>query len=292
MDSPIDLIISPRERDLGGFSVRRALPDGKRRAVGPFVFFDHFGPVAFDPGKGIDVRPHPHIGLATVTYLFEGEIVHRDNLGFTQTIRPGAVNWMIAGRGIVHSERTGEEERAKASPLHGIQSWLGLPQSEEERDPGFFHHAAETLPEVEVEGGMLRVIAGTLEGQTSPVKVLSPTVYGDLSLKPGGGIALPASLGERAVHVAAGEISVGKTRVSAGHMLILRDGTDSRIEATSEARVLILGGEPLDGARHVWWNFVSSSRERIEQAKKDWREGGFDPVPGDNERIPLPEEQE
>lgn len=289
MDSPIELIISPPERDIGGFSVRRALPYENRRAVGPFVFFDHFGPVTFGPGKGIDVRPHPHIGLATVTYLFEGEIVHRDSLGFVQTIYPGAVNWMIAGRGIVHSERTGEEERAKSSPLHGIQSWVGLPRDREESAPGFFHHPADSLPEVALDGGRLRVIAGTLEGKTSPVQTSSNMFYGDVALEAGGAMVLPSGLGERAVHVAVGAVKVGDSVVKQGEMAVLRDGIDARIEVEIPARAMVLGGAPLDGERHLWWNFVASTPRRIEAAKADWREGRFGSVPGDDERIPLPE---
>ncbi len=285
-----DLILRPQPRDLGGFSVRRVLPDAARRAVGPFVFFDHIGPAAFGPGQGIDVRPHPHIGLATLTYLFEGEIVHRDSLGFVQPIRPGAVNWMTAGRGIVHSERTGDEERARSSRLHGIQSWLALPRDREDCAPGFFHHPAGSLPELEVDGGRLTLIAGTLGGRTSPVETLSPMFYGDLALAPGGGMDLPAALGERAVHVVQGEVRIGDTILGEAEMAVLTDGIDGRIQAEGEARAMVLGGPALDGPRHVWWNFVSSSRERIERAKADWKAHRFDPVPGDDERIPLPED--
>lgn len=289
MDPSIDLIISGREQDLGGFSVRRVLPDGDRRAVGPFVFFDHVGPAAFGPGQGIDVRPHPHIGLSTVTYLFEGEIIHRDSLGFVQPIRPGAVNWMNAGRGIVHSERTGDEERAAPTRLHGIQSWVGLPLDREESAPGFFHHPAETLPEIELDGGRLKLIAGTLEGATSPVESLSPIFYGDLTLGAGGVLALPAVLGERAVHVVEGHIRVGETTVKTTRMAVFKDGIDVELHADRPTRAMVLGGAPLEGTRQVWWNFVSSSRERIERAKDDWREGRFDSVPGEDEFIPLPE---
>lgn len=290
MDHPIELIISPKERDLGGFSVRRVLPDVNRRTVGPFVFFDHIGPAAFGPGKGIDVRPHPHIGLSTVTYLFEGEIIHRDSLGFVQPIRPGAVNWMNAGRGIVHSERTGEEERAAQTRLHGIQSWVGLPLAMEQIEPGFHHHPAETLPEIEFDGGRLKLIAGTLEGVTSPVESLSPIFYGDATLNAGSGMTLPAALGERAVHVVEGRIRVGGTTVEATRMAVFKDGVDVDLHADEPVRFMVLGGAPLEGARHVWWNFVSSSPERIEQAKDDWRQGRFGTVPGEDEFIPLPEE--
>jgi len=289
MDPSIDLILFGKERDIGGFSVRRVLPDIDRRTVGPFVFFDHVGPASFGPGRGIDVRPHPHIGLSTVTYLFEGEIVHRDSLGYVQPIRPGAVNWMNAGRGIVHSERTGGQERANASRLHGIQSWVGLPVEQEEIAPGFFHHPAETLPEVELDRGRVRLIAGTLEGATSPVESLSRIFYGDVTLEAGGGMALAAALGERAVHVVEGEVRVGETTVAATQMAVFNDGIDVELRAEAPARAMVLGGAPLDGARHVWWNFVSSTRERIEQAKDDWRHGRFAGVPGDDEFIPLPE---
>jgi redox-sensitive bicupin YhaK (pirin superfamily) len=288
MDPSIDLIISAKERDLGGFSVRRVLPDSERRAVGPFVFFDHVGPASFGPGQGIDVRPHPHIGLSTVTYLFEGEIIHRDSLGFVQPIRPGAVNWMNAGRGIVHSERTGEEERASTSRLHGIQSWVGLPLDQEETAPGFFHHPPETLPEIELDAGRLKIIAGTLEGATSPVESLSPIFYGDLTLDAGGSMALPDALGERAAHVVEGRIRVDETMVEATQMAVFKDGIDVELHSHGPVRVMVLGGAPLEGRRHVWWNFVSSSRERIERAKDDWRQGLFGTVPGEDEFIPLP----
>jgi redox-sensitive bicupin YhaK (pirin superfamily) len=289
VDSAIELIIAPKERDLGSFSVRRVLPDANRRAVGPFVFFDHVGPAAFGPGQGIDVRPHPHIGLSTVTYLFEGEIIHRDSLGFVQPIRPGAVNWMNAGRGIVHSERTGDEERAAQTRLHGIQSWVGVPLDQEQGEPGFFHHPAETLPEVRLDRAHLKLIAGTLETVTSPVESLSPIFYGDLHLDAGGRMTLPASLGERAAHVVEGRIQVGETVVEETRMAAFKDGVDVELHAEEPARVMVLGGPPLEGVRHVWWNFVSSSRERVEQAKDDWRAGRFGTVPGDDEFIPLPD---
>ncbi|MDX1484838.1 MAG: pirin family protein [Alphaproteobacteria bacterium] len=290
MASHIDLVISPRDRDLGGFSVRRVLPFERRRSVGPFVFFDHFGPVTFAPGDGIDVRPHPHIGLSTVTYLFEGEIVHRDSLGYVQPIQPGAVNWMNAGSGIVHSERSGDEERARQSRLHGIQSWVAVPHDREESEPGFFHHPADTLPRMECEGGRLTLIAGSLGGETAPVETLSRMFYADLTLTAGGSMGLEAGLGERAVYVVDGRIRIGDAGVESAEMAVLADGIDVAITADENSRVMLLGGAPLDGERHVWWNFVSSSKDRIARAKEDWREGRFDTVPGDDEFIPLPEE--
>jgi redox-sensitive bicupin YhaK (pirin superfamily) len=222
--------------------------------------------------------------------LFEGVITHRDSLGYVQPIRPGAVNWMNAGRGIVHSERTGEEERASASRLHGIQSWVGLPLDQEEIAPGFFHHPADTLPEIAWDRGRLKLIAGTLEGVTSPVESLSPIFYGDVQLDAGGAMALPANLGERAAHVVEGRVRIGETSVEATQMAVLKDSVDAELHADGPARVMILGGAPLEGARHVWWNFVSSSRARIEQAKDDWRQGLFATVPGDDEAIPLPDD--
>lgn len=285
----IDLEIDPRPRDLGGFVVRRVLPYARRRMVGPFIFFDHIGPVRFEPGRGIDVRPHPHIGLATVTYLFEGEIVHRDSLGYVQTIRAGDVNWMTAGRGIVHSERTGPEARAAGAPLHGIQSWVALPRAAEETAPSFHHHPAATLPMVDAGGATLRLIAGRGWGATSPVTTASGLFYADAAIAPGGTLELDAALGERAVHVVDGSVRIDAGReVTAGRMLVLRDGATVTVAAPNGARVIALGGAPLDGERHIWWNFVSSSLERIEQAKRDWEADRFGRVPGDDERIPLP----
>ncbi len=283
-------VIEPSERDLGGFSVRRVLPAPGQRAVGPFVFFDEMGPATFDPGRGIDVRPHPHIGLATLTYLFEGEIVHRDSLGVVQPIRPGAVNWMTAGRGIVHSERTGDEERARTSKLHGIQSWIALPRGKEEVQPAFFHHAAGSLPVVEQDGATLRLIAGEAFGERSPVAVLSPMFYLAAELTAGARLSLPAELGERAVYVVSGSMTVAGAGYPSGRMLILADGEEVEIAAGADSRLMLLGGAPLDGPRHLWWNLLSTRAERIEQAKRDWKEGRFDPVPGETEFIPLPED--
>ncbi|MFN4278259.1 MAG: pirin family protein [Ferrovibrio sp.] len=290
MPEAVDLIITPRSRDLGeGFMVRRILPYAKRRHVGPFVFFDHMGPAEFAPGQGLDVRPHPHIGLATVTYLFEGEIMHRDSLGVVQPIQPGDVNWMVAGRGIVHSERTRDDLRRSGAPLHGIQSWLALPQAHEETAPDFRHHPAASLPEIELPGARMRLIAGAAFGAVSPVQTFAPMFYLDAVLDDEAVLPLPEDYEERAVYVAIGMVALDGERYEAGSMLVLKPGSRPRITAQGPARLMLLGGAPLDGERHLWWNFVSSSKERIEQAKADWRDGRFAMVPGDPEFIPLPE---
>ncbi len=286
---PVALVIEARPRDLGGFSVRRALPSGLRRTVGPFVFFDHMGPAEMPPGRGIDVRPHPHIALATVTYLFAGEMIHRDSLGSEQAIRPGDVNWMLAGRGIVHSERTGDEVRRRGGPLHGIQSWVGLPRADEESPPRFDHHPAATIPALARPGAKLHVVAGTAYGATSPAAVCSPTLYVAATLEAGATLALPDEHAERAVYVVEGELVAGERRVTPGAMAVFRPGAAS-VRALGPSRFVLIGGAPLDGERHIWWNFVSSSTERIERAKTDWAEGRFGVVPGDEkEFIPLPE---
>jgi redox-sensitive bicupin YhaK (pirin superfamily) len=281
----------PRTRDLGdGFEVRRALPSAQRRMVGPFVFFDQMGPVVLGEGRGLDVRPHPHIGLATVTYLFDGEILHRDSLGNAQPIRPGAVNWMTAGRGIVHSERTPPELRAGGSSLFGIQTWVALPKGREEIEPGFAHHGADALPVIEDDGKRLRLIAGSLYGERAPVDVFSEMFYADAALPGAARLDLPAEHEERAAWVAEGRIEVGGDVFDAGRLLLFRSGEMVAIRALDPARLILFGGAAMD-ARHVWWNFVSSSAERIEQAKADWKAGRFGKVPGDEtEFIPLPEE--
>ncbi len=285
--SAISLKISPRERDLGGFSVRRILPFARRRQVGPFVFLDHMGPKTFAPGEGLDVRPHPHIGLATVTYLFEGQILHHDSLGVFQAIEPGAVNWMTAGRGIVHSERTDPQRRASGGRLHGIQAWVALPVEHEEVEPAFHHHGAATLPRFERDGVGLTLIAGSAFGHESPVTVFSRLFYLDAIMPAGRGIVLPAEYPERAVYVAEGELTVDGETVSAGECAVLMPDVLPRLDATADSRVMLLGGDALE-PRIIWWNFVSSRHERIEQAKRDWREGRFDPVPGETDVIPLP----
>lgn len=282
------LHIVPRVRDLGdGFQVRRALPSRECRSVGPFVFFDHMGPVRLAPGHGLDVRPHPHIGLATVTYLFEGEILHRDSLGSVQAIRPGEVNWMIAGRGIAHSERTAPELRAAGAALNGIQVWVGLPREDEECEPAFAHH--EGLPVMEDNGVTVRVVLGDLLGMSSPVAILSPTFYADVSLTAGRRMALPSEPDERGLYVVDGIVEVSGRTHREGEMLVFEPGIEVLVASHVGARFVIFGGAPLDGPRFVWWNFVSSREDRIREAAADWKAGRFDPVPGETEFIPLPD---
>jgi hypothetical protein len=283
----IATIIEGRARDLGGFTVARLLPSAARRRVGPVVFLDHMGPVQLPPGEGIDVRPHPHIGLATVTYLLAGEIVHRDSLGAVQPIEPGAINWMTAGRGVVHSERTGAATRQAGSLLHGVQLWVALPQAHEEAEPDFRHHPADSLPEIDVNGARMRVLVGNAYGATSPVRTLSPFLYAEVWLPAGRELPLPDEPEERAVFVVAGSISCGGVRVASPRLIVFEPGSKPVLRADSDARLMLVGGAPLDGDRHLWWNFVSSRRERIEQAKRDWAEGRFAPVPGETEFIPL-----
>lgn len=284
------LVIPPRLHDLGdGFVVRRLLPFRLRRHVGPFVFFDHFGPVDLAPGRGMDVRPHPHIGLATVTYLYEGAIGHRDSLGSDQVIRPGDVNWMTAGRGIVHSERTPSPERSAGHRLHGVQTWLALPLASEDADPEFHHHAAASLPEDERDGVRLRVIAGDAFGMESPVRVYSPTLYVDARFESGRRFAFDSEHAERAVYPIDGEILLNGEPMEPHAMHVLAPGATVELSARTAARALLLGGAPLDGERLLWWNFVASSAGRIERAKADWAAQRFGRVPGDTEFIPLPD---
>ncbi|NYZ11680.1 pirin family protein [Azospirillum sp. RWY-5-1] len=287
----LDLVVVPRTSDIGGLEVRRALPTVRRRMVGPFVFLDQMGPTVLRAGSGLDVRPHPHIGLATVTYLFEGEILHRDSLGTVQPIRPGAVNWMTAGRGIAHSERTAPELRAADNPLSGIQMWVALPKDREETDPAFAHHPADSLPVVEGEGKRVRLIVGSLFGATAPVPQPWPMAYADAVLDAGARLEVPAFHEERAVYIAAGRIEVAGTVFEAGRLLVLHPSDPLVLRAAAPSRVMLLGGEPMDGPRNIWWNFVSSSKDRIEQAKADWRAGRFGAVPDEHEFIPLPGEE-
>jgi redox-sensitive bicupin YhaK (pirin superfamily) len=286
----LELVLHARPRDLGGgMVVGRALPAPQRRLIGPFIFFDHMGPVDFPPGMGTDVRPHPHICLATVTYLFAGEIFHRDSLGSAQAIRPGDVNWMIAGHGIVHSERTRPEVRAKGHHLHGIQAWVALPAEAEEGDPAFFHHPASSLPEIDRPGAKLRLIAGSAYGQKSPVVVSSPTFYVDAQLEAGAKLELPDEHEERGCYVVTGEVRVGAQAFGERSLLVARKGAKVVVEAVQASRVMLIGGAPL-GPRFIEWNFVASSQERIEKAKGDWKDRRFPVVPGDEvEFIPLPE---
>lgn len=283
-------IIQARPRDVGGFFVRRVLPTAQRKLVGPFIFYDHLCRVEFGPGQGLDVRPHPHIGLATVTYLFEGSFMHRDSLGFVQPILPGEVNWMISGSGIAHSERTPPELRQRGGPLHGIQCWVALPSEHEEREASFQHHARETIPRIERPGVTLVVIAGTAYGATSPVGVLSPTLYVHALLEPGATLDVDDGHAERAVYVASGSALVGGVAYSEGTLVVLPPRTSVELGTSAGASVMLLGGAPLAGERHIYWNFVSSSLERIEEAKASWRAGGFGKVTGDEQEfIPLPE---
>ena len=285
----VELVLEARSRDLGDFAVQRVLPAPARRLVGPFVFFDHFGPVRFEPGHGMNVRPHPHIGLATVSYLFDGEIIHRDSLGSLQPIRPGDVNWMTAGRGIVHSERTSPERIQGGSTLHGIQSWVALPLEAEESEPRFEHTPVASLPRASHEGVHLTVVLGEMNGLRSPVKVASPTFYVDAALDANAVLEVPPRYEERAAYVVSGSVACDGREFAHGTMIVFSPGDLVRISAAGPARVMLLGGAKLAGERHIFWNFVSSSPERLERAKDDWKAGRFPKVPGDEtEFIPLP----
>jgi redox-sensitive bicupin YhaK (pirin superfamily) len=288
--STIELVIEPRSRDLGGFTVRRILPYAKRRMVGPFIFLDEFGPLVLPAGQGLDVRPHPHIGLSTLTYLFDGEIMHRDSLGVVQAIRPGAANWMTAGRGIVHSERSGEAERARVAKLHGMQSWVALPLDHEETAPDFTHFPESGLPVIEGDGLWMRLIAGRAFGEASPVTTFSELFYLHAELQPGAEVVLAEELGERAVYVVEGKVDLGGRSYGPATLAVLAPGAAVTLAAQAASRVMLLGGQPLEGGRQIWWNFVASSPERLERAKAAWKAGGFDRVPGDDEFIPLPED--
>lgn len=280
-------IVEARPRDLGGgVTVGRVLPQLGRHNVGPFVFLDHMGPVALPAGHGMDVRPHPHIGLATVTWLFDGEIVHRDSLGVVQTIRPGELNWMTAGRGIVHSERSPADARIAGARMHGLQFWVALPLSAEETEPSFHHHGVDELPALARDGAQIHVLAGTAFGATSPVATASRLFYAIAELAPGASLDLADDHPERAIYIVDGDI----TTAAARHLLVLDRGTVTLTAGPTGARLAIFGGDPLDAPRHLMWNFVSSSRERLEQAKRDWKADRFAAIPGDSdERIPFPD---
>lgn len=289
--SLIETLIVPRTSDLGdGVKVRRALPSAQRRTVGPFVFLDEMGPVSFKPGSGMDVRPHPHIGLSTVTFLYEGAMMHRDGAGNVQEIRPGEVNWMTAGRGIVHSERSPDVPRGAGHQLAGLQMWVGLPSQHEETDPGFVHYGMDVQPIVEGEGIRAQVVAGSLFGKTSDVRTLSPLFFGDIIMQPGSTVVIPGEYEERAAYLSRGAVEIEGQTYQPGQLIVFAAGYPVTVRAVGEARFAILGGEPLDGPRFVWWNFVSSSKDRIEQAKADWERDRFNQiVPGDEtEYIPLP----
>jgi hypothetical protein len=288
-EAGVTRIIDGRRRDLGGFTVRRVLPAAGQQMIGPFIFLDEMGPARFSPGQGIDVRPHPHINLATITYLFEGEILHRDSLGSCQPIRPGAINLMTAGRGIVHSERTSPALRAAGSQLHGIQLWLALPRAHEETEPAFSHHPADTLPAIDLDGVRLRLLAGRAYGRTAPVPTFSHLFYADAQLPAGSRLVLPAEPPERAAYLVEGRLHCGEQALHAGQMAVFSPGPIA-LHADSDARLILLGGQALDGPRHMSWNFVSSSPQRIETARRDWQERRFPLVPGDEvEFIPLPD---
>jgi hypothetical protein len=287
----IELVISQRRRDLGGFEVGRVLPWTKRRMIGPFIFFDHMGPATFAPNvpRRTDVRPHPHIGLSTVTYLFAGEIVHRDSVGCHQVIRPGEVNWMTAGRGISHSERF-DTMREHGGFIEGIQAWAALPESDEEIEPGFVHFDVKDLPSTKLDGVSVRLIAGSAFGLTSPVRIHSPLFYAHIELQPGARAAVDSNHSERAAYVARGRVQIEGALYEPGQMVVFTKRSAPAITAIEPSTLMVLGGEPF-GARHIWWNFVSSSSERIEQAKADWKAGRFAlPVGDDAEFIPLPED--
>jgi redox-sensitive bicupin YhaK (pirin superfamily) len=283
------IILKPRTTDLGEFQVQRLLPAFPTRMVGPFIFFDHMGPAEFAPGQGIDVRPHPHIGLATVTYLFEGAMIHRDSLGSVQRIEPGDVNWMTAGRGIVHSERTAPEDRATGYRAHGLQTWVALPKSAEQGEPSFSHHPESSLPTRALPGVNMRLLAGTAWGQRSPAPTFSPMFYLDVAMDKGAGFELPPEHAERGVYIVSGDVRIDGESVPPLHLAVLMPGAPVTINATTAAHIALLGGAKLDGDRFVSWNFVASSKELIEQARLRWRNQQFPGVPGETDFIPLPE---
>jgi len=292
--NPVETVVVPKAKDIGSFEVRRALPAAECRAAGPFVFLDQMGPAEIGPENPRDVRPHPHIGLSTVTWMLEGEIMHRDSLGYAQVIRPGEVNWMTAGRGIVHSERTPDDQRDERRPLLGVQAWLALPADKQEIDPAFQHIAADCFPIIERDGATIHLIAGSGWGETSPVTLHSETFYAQVDLEPGAAVDVPSDVAERALYLLDGEIEIAGERFEPGRLIVFKPGVAVSVSGAAASRMMLLGGEPLDGPkdrpRHMYWNFVSTSKERIEQAKEDWREGRFDKVVGDeDEFIPLPD---
>ncbi|SEA14158.1 pirin family protein [Paraburkholderia sartisoli] len=289
MSSSIKAVLKPHLRDVGSLTVRRVLPAMAARLIGPFIFFDHMGPATLAPGVGLDVRPHPHIGLATVTYLFEGTIMHRDSLGSEQKIVPGDVNWMTAGRGIVHSERTPAEDRGRGLSMHGVQTWVALPLAHEDDEPSFEHHAAATLPQIERNGVTLRVIAGTAFGHTAPTTTFSGTLYVAATFNPGGAFALEPEHDERGVYLVEGDLRIDGEPLEAGQMAVLMPGETVTLASANGATAMLLGGEKLDGERFIEWNFVASSREKIERAKTAWTNQEMGKVPGETEWIPLPE---
>lgn len=288
----IDTIIIPRSRDLGGFNVRRALPSRKRQMVGPFIFFDQMGPAEFTLGEGLDVRPHPHINLATLTYLFDGQVLHRDSLGTEQIIRPGAVNWMTAGKGIVHSERMAEEYKQQGAELFGLQTWVALPKGQEERAPSFHHIDQSALPRLDDSLLRARLVAGQAWGKKSPLKTYTDTLFADVWLEPGAKLPVDADHEERAIYTVNGKATLAGQTFDPGQLVVLRPDTPVVVSNTQDRpiRLVLVGGQSMEGPRYIWWNFVSSDKERIEQAKEEWRQGRFDTVPGDEEEfIALPD---
>ena len=294
-NSAIAKILTPHVKDLGGFNARRSLPHDEITMVGSFIFFDHLGPAVFPPGKGVDVRPHPHINLATVTYLFEGALLHRDSLATVREIRPGAINWMSAGKGIVHSERSPESDRQAESTLHAIQTWVALPEAVEESEPWFHHYPAADIPRWTENGVEIVLIAGQLESETgtkkSPVATASPTIYLDLAFTPGGKFILDANYSERAIYSVTAGIYLNGEELAQHRLAFIAAGQTVEISANTESRCMVIGGEPV-GKRYKWWNFVSSSMDRLERAKHDWQQQKFASVPEETEFIPLPEELE
>jgi redox-sensitive bicupin YhaK (pirin superfamily) len=287
--APVELVVGPRIRPLGGLEVNRVWPTARRRLVGPFIFFDHMQRTVLPPGVGLDVPPHPHIGLATVTYLFEGEICHADSIGCRQVIRPGELNWMSAGRGITHSERTSPDARASTSFVHGIQSWVALPVEEERNAPRFDHFPASSLPLVELPGARIKVIAGAALGARSPVESGFELFYLEVDAQAGATIPIEAALGERAVYIVSGGVRIADAHYDSGRVLVLASGRDISLQVSAPTKLMLFGGPSIGADRHIWWNFVSSDPARIEQAKADWKAQRFAPVPGETEFMPLPE---
>lgn len=287
--SGIKTVIRPKAKDIGGFEVRRALPSAEARTVGPFIFFDQMGPAVFGTGEGIDVRPHPHIGLSTLTWLIEGEIMHRDSLGYTQPIRPGEINWMTAGNGIVHSERTPDDVRARGHALLGLQVWMALPEDKQEIAPSFQHYGADSLTSVTVGESTITVVAGDAFGAQSPVAVYSRTLYADIHMNAGAALDIPSQHEERAIYVIKGSVTLGEEDYSEATMIVLREGEDVPVKTKDGAHIALIGGDKLTKPRRLFWNFAHTDSAKIDEAKQRWKDGGFDPVPGDDEFIPLPE---
>jgi redox-sensitive bicupin YhaK (pirin superfamily) len=287
-NGPVARIIVPRQTEAGGLPVRRVLPSVELASVGPFIFLDEFGPVTLDPGVTLDVRPHPHIGLSTLTWLFDGAVLHRDSLGVTQQIEPGEVNWMTAGRGIVHSERTPPELRNSGARLHGLQFWVALPDGFEEIEPSFTHHPAHELPAIDFGAIRMVLVAGEAFGRRAPVPVHSPLHLIEVQASPGDEIPLPLAHREQAVYVTDGEIEIGRNRVPAGRLVLLRESPTGSLTALTSARIVLIGGDPLGSERVVWWNFCARTPERLDAAKRDWANDAFPGIPGETERMPLP----